>query len=162
MVAFYFILLILYLQISINTKSVSIPFKFKSFERRFLSYDTKKFLKEYIKNDLILELNIGTSFSKIDCLLNIDSSCFIFNFKDSKNKTIIKDYYFPRKSSSYKLIIKDLTNDIIKSQDLFNFNKSENYELNFILKKINMSENDNDLLNYKYLPEIGLYFPLFI
>ena len=160
MVAFYFILLILYLQISINTKSVSIPFKFKSFERRFLSYDTKKFLKEYIKNDLILELNIGTPFSKIDCLLNTDSSCFIFNFKDSKNKTIINDYYFPRKSSSYKLIINDLTNDIIKSQDLFNFNKSENYELNFILKKINMSENDNDLLNYKYLPEIGLYFNL--
>ena len=78
-----------------------------------MSYDTKKFLKEYIKNDLILELNIGTPFSKIDCLLNTDSSCFIFNFKDSKTKPIIYDYYFPSKSSSYILLKKDLTNNTL-------------------------------------------------
>ena len=162
MVAFYFKLLILYLQKTIYTKSISILFKFKLFKRRFLSYDTKKFLNKYYENDLILELNIGTPFSKIYCLLNIDSSCFIFNFKDSKNEPIINDFYFLSKSYSYKLIKKDSTNNIIKSKDLFNFKKSENYELNFVLKKINISENDNDLLNYKYLPEIGLYFPLFI
>ena len=84
-----------------------------------------------------MELNIGTPFSKIDCILNFDSSCFIFNFIDSKNKPIVNDYYFPSKSSSYVLLKKDLTNNIIKSKDLFNFNKSENYELNFIIKKKN-------------------------
>ena len=60
-----------------------------------------------------MELKIGTPFKKIDCILNIDSSCFIFNFKDSKNKSIVNDYYFPSKSSSYILLKKDLTNNTI-------------------------------------------------
>ena len=124
-------------------------------------YHTKKFLEEYFNYSLILELNIGTPFSKIDCLLNTSSSCFTFSNKDLKDKPFINDYYYPSKSSSYQLIKGDNTYDLIKSQDLFNFNHSENYELNFLFKKKKISETDSDLLNYKYLPEIGLNIPLF-
>ena len=158
---FYFLILILYLSTPIFGKAISIPFKFKSFERRYISYHTSKFLEEYYKNNLILELNIGTPFSKIDCLLNTYSSCFIFNNKNLKDKPFINDYYYPNKSSSYKLIKEDNINELIKVKDLFNFNESKNVELNFLLKKNNITSIKSDLINYKYLPEIGLNFPLF-
>ena len=60
---FYFLILILYLSTRIFGKAISIPFKFKSPERRYISYSTSKFLDEYYNNNLILELNIGTPFS---------------------------------------------------------------------------------------------------
>ena len=158
---FFFLLLILYFSQQIYSKVISIPFKYKTFDRKYMFYHTKKFLEEYFNYSLILELNIGTPFLKIDCLLNTSSSCFTFSNKDLKDKPFINDYYYPSKSSSYQLIKGDNTYDLIKSQELFNFNNNENYELNFLLKKNNISETDSDLLNYKYLPEIGLNIPLF-
>ena len=75
---FYIILLILDLIQPYFAQIISVPFKFKPIERRYLSYRTKTFFEEYFNNKLILELNIGTPLSKVDCILNTESSCFIF------------------------------------------------------------------------------------
>ena len=63
---FQFLLLIILLNVKIFTKKISIPFKFRKIERRYLSYKTKTFLNDYFKNDLILELNIGSPPLKLD------------------------------------------------------------------------------------------------
>ena len=160
MKSFYFLLLILYFEISISTKTISVPFKFKSIERKYLYYRTKTFLDEYFRNELILELNIGTPLSKIDCILNHDSSCFTFVQKELNLLPIIHGYYYPDKSTSFQFNEEGkspiLTNDYKNAQDLFNFTNNENHIINFLLKESNKSKNDNKFLFNKYLPEIGL------
>ena len=51
---FYIILLILDLIQPYFAQIISVPFKFKPIERRYLSYRTKTFFEEYFNNKLIL------------------------------------------------------------------------------------------------------------
>ena len=46
----YLLILMLYFELPILSKYISISYKFKTFERRYLSYKTKTFLEEYFKN----------------------------------------------------------------------------------------------------------------
>ena len=156
---FYLILLIVYLNITINSKIISIPFKFKQNQRRYISYNTKTFFDEYYKNEIILELNIGKEISKIDGILNPDSSCFIFNKKEYKFKTLINGYFSPKESSSFQIdkAQEQLNNNFKIGHDLFNLKsvdeKNENYFMNFIIKGY---DNETEIYEYIYLPEIGI------
>ena len=116
---------------------------------------------ENLKNNIIiLELNIGTPSSKIDSLINLDSSYFIFNKKDLNEKPLINNYYFPNKSMSFNLAKKSNTqivsNHLISAGDIFTFNNNEKCKINFLLKN---DINNINLLSYNFLPEIGLGFP---
>ena len=85
---------------------ISIPFKFKNKIRKYLSYKTKTFFEEYFKDELILELNIGKPFSKIDAILNPISSYFIFTKNKLHKEPLIHNYYSPNDSSTYNLLKK--------------------------------------------------------
>ena len=160
MKSFCFLLLILNLNQIILTQIISIPFKFRNKIRKYISYTTKKFFEEYFKDDLILELNIGKPFSKIDAILNPNSSCFIFTKKESNCPSLIYNYYSPNDSSTYNLLKKHpkISPKYLKyAQDLFHFNNTnEDVSLNFLIENKNLSEKGNDLLKYNFLPEIGI------
>ena len=160
MKSFCFLLLILNLNQIIPTQIISIPFKFKNKIRKYISNTTKKFFEEYFKDDLILELNIGKPFSKIDSILNPNSSCFIFTKKESNCPPLNYNYYFPNDLSTYSLLKKHpkISSKYLKyAQDLFHFNKTnEDVSLNFLIENKNLSEKGNDLLKYNFLPEIGI------
>ena len=156
---FYIILLILDLIQPYFTQIISVPFKFKPIERRYLSYRTKTFFEEYFNNKLILELNIGTPLSKVDCILNTESSCFIFTKIKSSYVFIKNNYYNPNISSSFQLI-KGNSKKLKNAQDLFFFNDTKDeLKINFLIKKENISEIDTNLKKYLYFPELGINLP---
>jgi len=142
---FQLLSIIIFLNVKIFTKKISIPFKFRKIERRYLHYKTKTFLNEYFKNDLILELNIGSPPLKLDCLLNQYSSYFNFINIDLDTKPIINGYYTPYKSSSFSL-------EANTANDLFYFN-NEKYNLNFLM---NVNKTNSFYIYYNFIPEIGL------
>ena len=142
---FHFLILIIFLSVQIFSKKISIPFKFKNIERRYLSYRTKTFLDEHFKKDLILELNIGSPPLKLDCLLNQYSPYFSFKQIDLDTKPLINGYYTPYKSSSFSL-------ESNIANDLFYFN-NEKYKLNYV---INVNATNPLYVYYNFIPEIGL------
>ena len=151
------ILLIVYLNFPIYSKLISIPFKVKHNQRRYLSYKTKTFLGEYYKNDIILELNIGNENNKYDCILNQDSSCFIFNKKDDKSRALINGFFSPKKSSSFRIDKSQINNDNKIVEDIFNFKsvegKFDKYFINFMLQG---NYDEVEINKNIYLPEIGI------
>ena len=103
--------------------------------------------------------NIGIPSSKIDSLINLDSSYLIFNKKDLNERPLINNFYFPNKSKSFNLAKKTntqiISNHLIRAGDIFTFNNNEICKINFLLK----NDNNINLLSYNFLPEIGLGFP---
>ena len=160
MKSFCFLLLMLNLNQIILTQIISIPFKFKNKIRKYLSYKTKTFFEEYFKDELILELNIGKPFSKIDAILNQNSSSFIFTKKELHKEHLINNYYSPNDSSTYNLLKKHpkIFSKYLKyAQDLFHFNNTnEDILFNFLIENKNTLDKGKDLLKYDYLPEIGI------
>ena len=152
----YFILLILFL-IEINSKIISFPFKYNSTKNNYKSnsYNSSNFLNEYYIKELLIQMNIGSPFQKINAYLSPETYCFEFKKSESN--------YYPYKSSSFSLN-KDESTPInsfnyITSSDIFNFNNNENesYKLTFRSSgKLNISSNKDISL----IPEIGINNPL--
>ena len=146
---FQFILILLYLPLSLSI--ISIPFKLNiSNVSKF--YNSTDFYNDYFNRSILLEMNIGTPSKKINAALNIKTSCFYFSSNDSNNNN-----YYPIKSSSFKLEgkskrYKDLrnANDIIYFQDI-----KRNQTLSFLL----MNDTDINIMNNNYMPIIGLDYP---
>ena len=131
---------------------ISFPFKLKILYI-YKSYNLTNFFHDYFTKNLFLELNIGTPPKKINSILNLNTSCFLFKKDDSNNNNNI---FCPNKSSSFK--INDKPNEFTNlktANDIFNFkeiNKNNN-RLSFLLS------NNKNLLDMNYLPIIGLSYP---
>ena len=148
-----FIILLILLKITSCSKILSIPFKFKSIKSNYYTYNSSTFFNEYYNKELILEINIGTPFQKINAVLNPNSYCLIL--------TASEPNYYPHKSSSFKVNPNNNPKNsyyiFTESSDVFNFNTNESYKLFFSTSdKLNISTNKNISLT----PEIGINNPL--
>ena len=151
-----FILSLLFL-IEIKSKIISFPFKYNSTKNNYKSnfYNSSNFLNDYYIKELLIQMNIGSPFQKINAYLNPETYCFEFKKSESN--------YYPYKSSSFSLN-KDESTPInsfnyITSSDIFNFNnnKNESYKISFRSSgKLNISSNKDISL----IPEIGINNPL--
>ena len=136
----FFIILLILLRITLCSKILSIPFKFKSIKSNYYTYNSSTFFNEYYNKELILEINIGTPFQKINAVLNPNSYCLIL--------TASEPNYYPHKSSSFKVNPNNNPKNsyyiFTESSDVFNFNTNESYKLFFSTSdKLNISTNKN-------------------
>ena len=148
------ILLTIYL---INSKTISIPFKFKSIQRNNNSYSSLDFLNEYYKKELLLEINIGTPSQKVNSYLGPNSYCIELKSPESNTENI----YYPYKSTSFSIDkMQNPQNNmfkIVNSKDKFNLNQNESIKLSFVSSvKLNLSTNKNISL----IPKIGINNPI--
>ena len=147
----FLFLLIILLKSDAISQIIGIPFKFDILgDYRY--YNSEKFLYQYFKREINLELNIGTPAKKILTKINQDSSCFLF-----KQGTSIKnDYkYFPNNSLSFNVKDNSLIDDIYEiAEDIFTFQTNNNTLLFYKEKNKNITNNES------FTPVIGLNIPL--
>ena len=140
--------------IIINSKIISIPFKFKDIKSNYYSYNSTNFLNEYYKKDLILQMTIGSPVQKVDTYLNPDSSCFQLISSESNS---INNYY-PYKSTSFNQNqIEKISPNLKSVNDIIIFAPNETYKMNFVFK--NDEKLNENAENESFIPEIGINIP---
>ena len=153
----YVILILLLLKVYLFSKILTFPFKYKISISNSIFYNSSTFLKEYLKKDLIIELNIGSPPKKISSILNSDSACFKFPLSEEN----IQNNYYPNESSTFELKKKD--NNFLyyeDAEDIFYFgnNNNESHKLSFAIEQ----SNKIFMNNKSFTPEIGLNIPMAI
>ena len=153
----YVILILLLLKVYLCSKILTFPFKYEIPIGNSIFYNSSTFLKENLKKDLIIELNIGSPPKKISSILKSDSGCFQFLLSDQNTL----NNYFPNESSTFKLKNKDNSFPYYEdAEDVFYFgnNNNESHKISFIIEQ----SNKIFMNNKSFTPEIGLNIPMIL
>ena len=128
---------------------VVIPFSLRKINY-FSNYNSTYFLNDYIFNNILLNLNIGTPIQNVSSKIELNTNCFLMQINNSDNP-YDTNLYSPRFSSS---IIKR-TSKLFKEALSFN-NHNESYLIDFQIPNLDSKANFSD---YDYISVIGLDIP---